>query len=487
MARGKRSVRTWVNSRFSNTDLGDTRRTKRLMQVVSAMALDPQGSIPRQNQHAAAIKGAYRLFNCDAVTFKSVSQSHWDHTRKLAEQCPVVLMIQDTTYLSYLNHPATEGLGRFGRDDRGLLLHSVLAVAPQEDGAGVPSRGVAGRVLGVAHAELWAREGEVIGTGKQRAAKRSSDDRESMRWSNALQEIGPPLHNTGQGSRYIHVGDRESDIFDLYEQSQQLSNCGFVIRLMRGRNACAGHHTQTLTSSQRPKTSLKEICRQMPKLGITQLWIAPRGGRKARWAKLAVAGGPVTIYSPWFGTGGSRTARPLCCWAVRAWEINPPPGVQPLEWLLLTSEPVNNLADALRVSGYYSLRWMIEEYHQCLKSGCKVEERQLESVDRLEPFIGIATAIAARLLQLKNDVRLTPDRPAIQVVDAELVQLLCRIIKAKPKHLTIRRFTHQVARMGGFMGRKSDGDPGWKTLWQGWQQLTLIHRGYQLGGKLRSG
>jgi len=481
VAKGNRSVRTWVKSRFSNADLGDTRRTKRLIQVVCAMASDPQGSIPRQNHYRAAIKGAYRLFHCEEVTFKSVSQSHWDHTRKLAKECPVVLMIQDTTYLSYLNHPATEGLGRFGRDDLGLLLHSVLAVEPQEDSGGPV---VGGRVLGVAHAALWAREGEVVGTGKQRAVKRSSDDRESMRWSNALQEVGPAPHN----SRYIHVGDRESDIFDLYEQSQQLSNCGFVIRLMRERNACLGHHTQTLTSSQRPKTSLKEICRQMPKLGTTPLWIAPRGGRKGRWATLAVAGGAVTIYSPWFGTGGSRTARPLCCWAVRAWEINPPPGAQPLEWMLLTSEPINQLSDALRVSGYYGLRWMIEEYHQCLKSGCKVEERQLESADRLGPFIGIATAIAARLLQLKNEVRLTPDRPAIQVVDAELVQLLCRIIKAKPKHLTIRRFTHEVARMGGFMARKSDGDPGWKTLWHGWQQLTLIHRGYQLGsGKFRSG
>jgi hypothetical protein len=218
----------------------------------------------------------------------------------------------------------------------------------------------------------------------------------------------------------------------------------------------------------------------MKPLGRTQLWIPPRGGRAGRWAKLAVAGGAVTVYSPWFGTGGSRTARPLCCWAVRVWEIDAPPGVQPLEWLLLTSEPVKDLADALRVSGYYSLRWMIEEYHQCLKSGCKVEERQLESADRLGPFIGIATAVAARLLQLKNDARLTPDRPAMQCVDSELVQTLAKLIKAKPEQLTMQRFTHEVAKMGGFLARNSDGDPGWKTLWKGWQKLNWIHQGRQL-------
>jgi hypothetical protein len=297
-----------------------------------------------------------------------------------------------------------------------------------------------------------------------------------MRWSEAVQQVGAAAANR----RFIHVGDRESDIFDLFEQTTRLSNCGFVIRLMRQRNACAGHHPGELTSTQRPKTSLKEICRQMKQLGMTQLWIPPRGGRAGRWAKLAVAGGAVTVYSPWFGTGGSRTARPLCCWAVRVWEIDAPPGVQPLEWLLLSSEPVKDLADALRVSGYYSLRWMIEEYHQCLKSGCRVEERQLESADRLGPFIGIATAVAARLLQLKNDSRLTPDRPAMQCVDSELVQTLAKLIKAKPEQLTIQRFTREVAKMGGFLGRNSDGDPGWKTLWKGWEKLNWIHQGRQL-------
>jgi hypothetical protein len=465
------SERAWAISQFSQAQLGDVRRTRRLVEVACAMAVDPQASIPEQNKDWAGAKAAYRLFDCPRVSFESVSRPHWDQTRLRARECDLTLMIQDTTWLSYRHHPATQGLGRFGGADRsgsGLLLHSVLAVRPRPDGSG--------RVLGVAHAKLWARDDEVTGTGKRRARKRRSDDRESMRWAEAVRQVGSAPAN----GRFIHVGDREGDIFDLFEQSTRLSNCGFVIRLMRQRNACLGHRQGTLSSKRRPKTSLKEICRQMKKLGTTRLWVPPRGGRPGRWAELAVAGGPVTVYSPWYGTGGSRTARPLCCWAVRVWEIDAPPGVQPLEWLLLTSEPVNGLADALRVCGYYSLRWMIEEYHQCLKSGCKVQERQLESAERLGPFIGIATAVAARLLQLKNDARLTPERPATECVDRESVRLLAKLIKAKPEQLTIRRFTHEVAKMGGFLGRKTDGDPGWKTLWAGWQKLNLIHRGYVL-------
>lgn len=465
----------WANLQFGMAQLGDARLTRRLVQVGFAMAADPQASIPRQNKHAAGAKGAYRLFDHDRVTFESVSQPHWNRTRLLAADCQVTLLLQDTTWLSYLNHPATTGLGRFGNNSGwGLLLHTVLAVHPQADGTSGADCG--GSVLGIAHAKLWARDDEVTGLGKKRNQKRRSDDRESMRWSDAVQAIGA----ASPGKKFIHVGDRESDIYDLFEQTMRLPGCGFVIRLMRQRNAQAGHHAATLTSSQRPRSSLKEVSRQMKQLGTTQLWIPPRGGRVGRWATLAVAGEAVTVYSPWFGAGGSRTARPLCCWAVRVWEIDAPPGTQRLEWLLLSSEPVSDLDDALRISRYYSLRWMIEEYHQCLKSGCKVEERQLEDADRLEPFIGIATAVAARLLQLKNDARLTPDRPAIQCVADELVQMLCKLIKVKPAALTVRRFTHEVAKMGGFLGRKGDGNPGWKTLWYGWQKLNLILTGYQL-------
>ena len=281
------SEQQWADSQFGMAQLGDARRTRRLVQVACAMATNPQGSIPDQHQDWAGAKGAYRLFKQDQVTFESVSRSHWDQTRLAAGECDVTLMIQDTTYLSYTDHPATSGLGRLVNEGSlGLLLHSVLAVEPQPSGGG--------RVLGVAQGQLWARDGEVTGQGKKRNQKRGSDDSESLRWGDSVQQVGaaPP------GKRFVHVGDRESDIFNTFQQTIDLPGAGFVIRVMKQRNASAGHHHATLSSAQRPKTDLKQIVREMKPLGTMRLWIAPRGGRPGRFATLTLAGRPVTIYSP---------------------------------------------------------------------------------------------------------------------------------------------------------------------------------------------
>lgn len=483
----------WAAREFGTSELGDVRLTRRAVRVAEAMAANPSGSIPGQSKNWGATKGAYRLFDHERVTFDSISQAHWNQTRASAGQCEVTLMIQDTTWLNYATHPSTAGLGRHGRRNqgRGLLEHSVLAVEPQANGSG--------RVLGLAWGQLWARREESIGVkGKRRNAVRGGPDLESRRWAQAVQEVGAPP----SGARWIHVGDRESDLFELFEQTRRMPGLGFVVRLCKERNAEAGHSPSALAgtvlqSRRRPRASLKQICRSMPQLGQTQLWVAPqasstgspRANRPGRWAKLAVSGGAMTIYSPWYGSGYSRRARPLCCWAVRVWEIDPPKGIkEPIEWLLLSSEPVTNLEDALRVAAWYSLRWLIEQYHQCLKSGCKVEERQLESGERLAPLIAMLSVTATRLLQLKNDARLTPDRPARQCVPEESLETMAKLLKINPAKLTVRRFTHEVAKLGGFLARKSDGEPGWLTLWRGWHELDLITRGYHLAiGKKRCG
>jgi hypothetical protein len=284
-----------------------------------------------------------------------------------------------------------------------------------------------------------------------------------------------------------------------------MTGVGFVVRVYRQRNASLGHDTpDTQTREQRCGTDLKDLCRAMPAFPQQQpppqqrqLWVGPRGNRPGRWAAVSVAGGAVTIWSPQL----QRTGHALRCWAVRVWEASPPADCQAVEWILLTSEPVRDLTDALRIAGYYGLRWLVEEYHNCLKGGCHVEERQLETAARLQPLIAMLCAVAVRLLQLKNDARLTPDRPATACVPVELVRTLSALIQADPKakakakakakskaqaspaELTVRQFMHAVAKLGGFLGRKGDGEPGWRTLWRGWLELTLIHAGYELAQK----
>jgi hypothetical protein len=450
------------------------------VKVAASMASDPSGSIPRQNKKWKNTKGAYRLFNAAQATFEAMIDPHWQRTRSLAGECPVVLLIQDTTELDYTSHPGCRGLGRFGSGERwvsglGMLLHSVLAIEPLGDGQAASAGSGQARILGLAWNKLWART-EPVRQKRRTARERREQGCESDRWIEAVKRIGaaPPA------SRFIHVGDREADIFELYKCCRQHAGISFLIRVTQtGRAAVAGHVAERtpVKAEDRPRTSLRQIAESMPMLGGKSLWIGPRGGRPGRWARCLISGGAVTIYSPW---NRSRTGKPLCCWVVRVWEIDPPQGVEPIEWMLLSDEPVNNLEDAVRLGDWYTLRWMVEQYHQCLKSGCRVESRQLEHVDRLEPLIGMLCVLAVRLLQLKNDTRLMPQAPAIKQVPGKSVRTLAKMLNVAAETITLRQFTHEVAKLGGFLGRKGDGEPGWLTLWRGWHELDLITFGAQL-------
>jgi Transposase DNA-binding/Transposase Tn5 dimerisation domain len=472
------SAQDWAQEQFAGVRLGDRRRTARAVKVASAMASDPSGSIPQQNKKWKQIKGAYRLFDAVQTTFEAMIDPHWQRTRALAGECPVVLLIQDTTELDYTMHPGCEGLGRFGSGPRwesglGLLLHNVLAIEPKPDGQA--------RVLGLAWNKLWART-QPVRQKRSTAKERREKGGESDRWIEAVDTIGAAPPGTG----FVYVGDREADIFNLYSSCRR-QNVSFLVRVMQlSRNAVAGHvgGDAKVTAPDRPQNSLKQVSESMPVLGGKSIWIPPRAGRAGRWANCVISGGAVTIYSPW---NRSRSGTPLCCWMIRVREVDPPDGIEPLEWILLSDEPVTGLEDALRLTGWYALRWMVEEFHKCLKSGCKVEQRQLEHVDRLDPLIGMLCVLAVRLLQLKNDTRLMPQAPAIQHVPLESVQTMARMLKVPQESITLRQFTHEVAKLGGFIGRKGDGEPGWLTLWRGWHELELITVGRMLVEKARCG
>lgn len=518
------NARRWARLHFQDLELGDARLSARVQDVATALAAHPAASIPQACGTWSRTKGAYRLFDNDALTLESISSSHWQATRQAAAlaQGPYhcVLLIQDTTWIDQRDHPATRGLGHFGRkrgtknktSGHGLFLHSTLAVQPLENGRA--------RILGLAHAGTFVRSGE-LKKKEDRSKRRRAPDRESRRWLDSLEAIGTPdQHQAGArermvrevfadpsavqftfaenesalGSvpftrdpalpctRWIHVGDRESDIFDLLEKAGEKRQ-GFIIRLKHDRNALPGHDTPAVQNSREHEgTSLKELCRALPKIGSRTVSVAAKNGKATRQAVLSVSAGPVTLYSP----RTTRNNRAVKCWVVRAWEENPPQGVEPLEWMILSSEAARDEKEALWVLDCYTLRWLIEEYHKCLKSGCKVEERQLESRDRLDPLIGMLSIVAVRLLGMKNDARLDPDAPAMKSVEPELVRTLALLIKdPRPQEMSLRRFVHETAKQGGFLGRKGDGEPGYLTLWRGWQLLTQIHLGRQLQNQLQ--
>ena len=436
----------WAQRQFGDAELGDKRRTKRAVAYAAAAAAGPSQSVPRQcDGEWKQTKGAYRLFDQAQVTLDRLQKPHRQLTLQQASARQVVLWVSDTTTLSF-EHPATEGLG-----------------ATSAGGSDASPF-----VLGLGHQQVWARRGE-----KDQAHP------ESEKWALGVQALGSPPPN----ARWVHVGDAESDCWEAIETCVD-SSLGFAVRACQDRQVIAGHEwPDDLSSAQ--TTTLFELLRQQPAMGNKKLWVRSRPGRAADWATLAVSALAITLLAPkhWSEKPHRRDKprpEPILCWALRIHQINTPQGQEPIEWIILTDEPLDRLEAALKVSFWYSCRWLIEEYHKCLKTGCRMEERQLEEADRLKALLGILAVVAVRLLQLKHQAKMNPTVAASRIVPTNYVQTLAAYLKQSPEKMTARQFWIETARLGGFLARKGDGDPGWLTLWQGWQQLETLTEGFEL-------
>ena len=452
----------WAVEQFGPARLGDARRTRRLVGYAARAAASPSGSVPGQCGCWKDTKGAYRLFDNGATTFEAVTAPHLALTRSEAARRAaagrVVLHVSDTTTLSF-GHPRTRGLGPVGAGGggRGLLLHGTLAL----DAGGGPDSPP--EVLGLTHQRLWAR-----GAGGGRPVP------ESAKWPGAVRAVGP----APAGAAYVHVGDAEADCWQLLAACGA-AGVGHVTRACQDRLVSPGHGP---TPPGGPAAKLFGLARASPPLGGRVLWARARGNEEAGPLRLLVSAAAVRVHPPKNGKG-PRPA-PLERWAVRVWEAEPPRGREPVEWVLLTDRRVEDLGSALLVAFWYSCRWLIEEYHKCLKSGCRVEARQLEDAGRLAPLVGVLGVVAVRLLQLKHRARTDPDAPARSVVPERSVKTLAAKL-ALPEGMTARQFWRGTAQLGGFLGRKGDGDPGWQTLWRGWQQLELLTEGAELAKRMR--
>lgn len=455
------SVVDWAERNFGACRLGDERRMKRAITIARGMGLRAAASIPMQAQTAKDAKAAYRFFDTAGVTFEALGASHWELTRAAMKEHRRVLVIQDSTALSFSDREQIEGLGPIGvrTISQGLWLHNALVVTDEPE----PT------VLGLAYQEIWARRPAPSAETENQRHKRP---RESDRWARTVREIGGL-----EGCRALHVCDREGDIFELYEACVQ-SNAGFVVRVHT-----SGGVRRVYDAHQGPQTEfpLTELIRSTAACGSATLELRARPGSPARNVGLQISVRAVRVPPPRIrDRRRTKGIPPVPVWAVRVWESKPPTGVQATEWTLVTSEPVRDQADALRVIDWYRARWLIEEYHKCLKSGCAVEDRQLETAERLKPLVAMLGITALRLLQLKMAARQAPNRPAAEVVPEVYVRVLGLYRQKPPAKYTSRLFWRGVAAMGGFIGRKGDGDPGWLTLWRGWQQLELLVIGAQL-------
>ena len=445
---------SWAERQFANAELGDQRRTRRAVKVAAGMARLPGGSIPAQAGLWKDTKASYRLFDCDEATHQALIEPHLKETRREANLRATVLMIQDTSDLSFSGRAEIDGLGPIGNGQgQGFVLHSALAVDPSGEG----------EILGLAHQTLLCRDGI---QPKETKTQRKRRPRESQMWCRSVAAVGRPVSNV----QWVHICDRYADFFEMFDACRT-TDVGCVIRLAQDRRCSPGH------AAAKPNTRLMQWARSLPACGETTLTLRARPKREARVAALCLAHSKVTLFEPKIGRTG---APPFCGWVVRVWEPEPPTGEAPIEWVLLTSVPVRNVAVAKRVIHWYSRRWLIEEYHKCLKTGCRVEARQLETRQRLEACIGMLAVLAVRLLGLKFVARRDPKASAKPHVSDLHIRVLAAHRNKSTVSMTAYEFWRAVAKLGGFLARKRDGEPGWETLWRGWLQLQSMTLGAEL-------
>jgi hypothetical protein len=436
----------WAAAQFGAVELGDRRRTDRAVTMAAAMARAPAASLPRQMGGCHEAKAAYRLLASAPVTHEALTRPHRQATRAAAAAAAgPVLFVQDTTTLDYSGHTATVGLGPTGDGrGRGLLLHSTLALAP--DGTGGPPR-----LLGLAAQRVWARPPSGR-KARESQAERQRRPRESQRWSASLSAVGTPPG----GACWVDVSDAEGDVFLHLREAQCV---GYACLVRAGQN-------RRVDGPDGPGT-LFAVLRAQPAQGHRTVRLGGRGGAgPAREAVLAVAWAPLTLRPP-KNNPAAQAAAPLAVWGVRAWNAE-----EDLEWVLLSTLPVTSAAEAMERLDWYAARWLIEEYHKALKTGCAVEQRRLGDAAGLSALLGFLAPLAIRLLDLRETARRAPETAAEAAVPAPLLVALARLRgRPLPTPLTVHGFWRETAKLGGFLGRKSDGEPGWQTLWRGFLRL----------------
>jgi hypothetical protein len=446
------NVNEWSQEQFGRCALGDRRRTARLVRYAAQAAADPSSSTPRQTESWDECKAAYRLIDNEEVTFAAITDPHYRATR--ARSQGIWLLISDTTE-THFPGKSVRGLGPTGNGGgRGFLLHSSLMVRP--DG-----KEIVGLAAQVIH---YRRPVKRASGGAQRVRRKN---RESVIWSQVVDQIGSPPEDV----RFLHVLDRGGDQFELYCRMAR-QDTGWVAR------AC--QLTRKILLPDGKRMAMADYLASLPLAGTYLLDLPAHQQQAARTAKMEVRFGPLTIPRPqhisqWVKQTGIAE---IAMWVVETREIDPPQGVKAARWVLLCSEEVRDFAAAWQALEHYEKRWLIEEFHKALKSGCRLEERQYETAKRLAAITGVLSLVAVRLVQLKMWARNEPQRPAKEAVPHRWIQMLQSLRKRPPKTpWTVRDFYRALAKLGGFLGRKSDGEPGWMTLWHGFEKLHLCLRG----------
>ncbi len=459
----------WAKEVFGKCQLGDPRRKRRLVKYAALQAKHARrATYSACEGDSAAVEGAYRLLRNPNLEPKAIREGGFASTAEKALGRELIVAAEDTTTISY-THDVAEELGDVGGPSTsqvgGWHVHSVLLLDGKTE-----------ETLGLVEQTWRTRDRRSRGKRHQRK-ERAYAEKESFKWQHASERVEDRLGE--EISRVVQVCDREADVFEYLAFKQERGH-RFVVRVSWDRrivgddgrlwNALAKAPVITKTKvavSQRGKFKGRHPSKM-------------RKARKARTATLSVRARTVTLKPP---KNRSKGLEPLTVSVVSATEANPPKGAKPLKWILYTTEPIDSPEALLTILRLYSLRWRVEDFHKAWKTGCRLEQRRLQSPENLERLGSILSFVAVRLLQLRDLADDDPTRSCQEVLERDYWRCLwARVEKRKPprKAPNMRWALHAIAKLGGWTDSKRTGRVGWQSLWRGWVSLDEMAMGWRL-------
>lgn len=473
-------MQPWVSEELATADFGDQRLDERFRLVVDRLSQQPSLKFPAACRGRAEVEAAYRFLDNDRVDDAKVLAPHRDATLARIRQHPVVILAQDTTEIDVTRqHERLAGAGPLADDTRvGFFNHALLALTPAK------------LALGLVGAKIWARACDPVPktATQKRDARRAKviEGKESVRWREGYQHACQLARECPE-TLIVCVADSEGDVYECFLEGQAEGaepKAAWIIRACQNRG--------TLPGDSATAARLWGQVQATPVLTTVTVEVSHRGEpkvakdarqrkqpRRARAATLAVQAARVPLRGPQ-RRGGRWAAVAVNATLVR--EVNPPAGEEPIEWLLLTSLPIDTVAAVQQVIAYDGVRWQIEIYFRVLKSGGKVEESQLETAARFRPYLALCLIVAWRVLYLMMLGRGCPELPCAVALDEDEWQAVYAVVKQEAPPASpppLGTMVKLIAALGGYLGRKCDGEPGPKAMWIGMQRMTDLARAWR--------